>query len=68
LSWAVFAVDKWFALSFGRPTHINTNDWLLTQLEASDIEDEFETFCPDTSMCLQFSHLTGSLDRVLADL
>lgn len=68
LSWAVFAFDKWFALSLGRPSHINSNDWLIIQLKASDIEDEYEAFSPDTSLCLQLSHLTLILDRVLVDL
>lgn len=68
LSWAVFAFDKWFALSLGRPSHINSNDWLLIRLEASDIEDEYESFNPDTSLSLQLSHLTVILDHVLVDL
>jgi len=69
LSWAVFAFDKWFATSLGRPSHINSNDWLVDRLEISDLQLKTTLNIEvETSWCLQLSQLTVILDEVLADL
>jgi hypothetical protein len=67
LSWAVFAVDKWLASSFGRPTHISRNDWMVTELNLSDIEYGDLTDSA-SSYVIEFSKLTTILDDVLTGL
>ncbi|KAB8265723.1 fungal-specific transcription factor domain-containing protein [Aspergillus pseudonomiae] len=67
LSWVVFALDKWFAFSFGRPSHISRNDWLITELHPSDIDSEDRT-CGSHLYTLEFSKLTTILDNVLTNL
>ncbi|OGM42824.1 fungal specific transcription factor domain protein [Aspergillus bombycis] len=67
LSWVVFALDKWFAFSFGRPSHISRSDWLITELHPSDIETEDRT-CGSHSYSLEFSKLTTILDNALTSL
>lgn len=67
LSWVVFALDKWLAFSFGRPSHISRNDWLVTELDASDIESGV----PVSGVhpyAIEFSKLTTILDNVLGSL
>ncbi|KAE8160060.1 fungal-specific transcription factor domain-containing protein [Aspergillus tamarii] len=67
LSWVVFALDKWLAFSFGRPSHISSNDWLVTELDASDIESGV----PVSGVhpyAIEFSKLTTILDNVLGNL
>ncbi|EED16581.1 conserved hypothetical protein [Talaromyces stipitatus ATCC 10500] len=64
LSWLVWAVDKWFAFSLGRPSHISRNDWIVTELNASsDVTDH-----GNESYVTQFSKLTNILDTVLTEL
>ncbi|KAE8330705.1 hypothetical protein BDV39DRAFT_190336 [Aspergillus sergii] len=67
LSWAVFALDKWLAFSFGRPSHISKDNWLITELESSDIElgDPASGAHP---YAIEFSRLTTILDNVLTSL
>lgn len=40
LAWAVFLEDKWFALRYGRPSHINPNDWMVTPLMDEDFPEK----------------------------
>ena len=69
LSWAVFAADKWLALSLGRPSHINASDWLVTELVSEDLEEAASDMRSEaTSICLQFSRLTNLLEKVLTQL
>ncbi|KAF5860098.1 hypothetical protein ETB97_002059 [Aspergillus alliaceus] len=67
LSWVVFAIDKWLAFSFGRPSHISRNDWLITELNSSDIESETSTSGAHL-YAIEFSKLTTILDNVLTSL
>lgn len=43
LAWALYMQDKWTALVHGRPSHIQTADWAVTPLTASDFNEEFTT-------------------------
>lgn len=64
LSWLVWAVDKWFAFSLGRPSHISKNDWLVTDLNPSnDATDP-----SNESYTTHFARLTNVLDTVLTEL
>lgn len=64
LSWLVWAVDKWFAFSLGRPSHISKNDWLVTDLNpSSDVTDP-----SNESYTTHFARLTNILDGVLTEL
>ncbi|KAE8341143.1 hypothetical protein BDV24DRAFT_151339 [Aspergillus arachidicola] len=67
LSWAVFALDKWLAFSFGRPSHISKDNWLITELESSDIEPG-DPACGAHPYAIEFSRLTTILDNVLTSL
>jgi Fungal specific transcription factor domain len=67
LAWLVWAADKWFAFSLGRPSHISKNDWMVIELDieldhpgAADQSSRFYT--------TQFSKLTLILDSVLTAL
>ncbi|KAF3395865.1 hypothetical protein F1880_006618 [Penicillium rolfsii] len=64
LSWLVYTVDKWLAFSLGRPSHITSHDWLVTDINKSDfvLEESIPNFP------FHFAKLTTILDRVLVDL
>lgn len=64
LSWLVYTVDKWLAFSLGRPSHITSHDWLVTNINTSDfvLEEDIPSFP------FHFAKLTTFLDRVLVDL
>ncbi|KAB8272972.1 hypothetical protein BDV30DRAFT_226962 [Aspergillus minisclerotigenes] len=68
LSWAVFALDKWLAFSFGRPSHISKDNWLITELDSSDVEPGDTTSGTAYSYAIEFSRLTTILDKVLTSL
>ncbi|KAF7628392.1 hypothetical protein AFLA_003751 [Aspergillus flavus NRRL3357] len=68
LSWAVFALDKWLAFSFGRPSHISKDNWLITELDSSDVEPGDTTSGTTYSYAIEFSRLTTILDKVLTSL
>lgn len=64
LSWLVWAVDKWFAFSLGRPSHISKKDWLVTDLNpSSDVTER-----NNESYTMHFARLTNILDDVLTEL
>lgn len=63
LSWLVWVVDKWFAFSLGRPSHISRNDWLITDLNPNDA-----TGHSNESYTMHFAELTNILDTVLTEL
>ncbi|KAE8422961.1 fungal-specific transcription factor domain-containing protein [Aspergillus pseudocaelatus] len=67
LSWVVFALDKWLAFSFGRPSHVSRNNWLITELDSSDIESGDPT-SDAHAYTIEFSKLTTILDNVLESL
>lgn len=64
LSWLVWAVDKWFAFSLGRPSHISRNDWLITDLNPSNDATDHSNE-PYTT---HFARLTNILDTILTEL
>ena len=66
LSWAVYTFDKWYALSLGRPSHVTVDDWLVVELTAIDLDGEFDF--NTGSLCIELSHLTRILDKVLTQL
>lgn len=39
LSWALYMQDRWTALAYGRPTHIQEDDWDLPELVDPDFDD-----------------------------
>jgi hypothetical protein len=69
LSWTVFALDTWFALSLGRPTRISKENWMLDRLEDVYLESSGLLTSPDDhSFALQFSKLTGLVNSILQRL
>jgi hypothetical protein len=67
LSWLIFAMDKSFALSFGRPSNLTEDNWSITQIHNRGRELSYFEGLEDT-YCVQFSKLTTTLDRVLRKL
>jgi len=39
LSWALFMQDRWTALAYGRPVHIQADDWAVPELTKVDFSD-----------------------------
>lgn len=67
LSWLIYAVDKWFAFSFGRPPTISEDNWLVTQIHPVSSEAS-STDAIASRYLIQFSGLTKILDTVLRQL
>ena len=67
LSWLIYAFDKWFAFSFGRPSNITRDNWLVTQIHPVTSEDS-SADAIDSRHRIQFSSLTNILDNVLKQL
>ncbi|KAL4861385.1 fungal-specific transcription factor domain-containing protein [Aspergillus spectabilis] len=65
LSWFVYTFDKWLAFSFGRPSHIMKDDWLVTEVTENDLLSEPGD---PSNFTLEFSKLTTVLDRALSTL
>ncbi|KAL3496087.1 fungal-specific transcription factor domain-containing protein [Aspergillus germanicus] len=65
LSWSIYAVDKWLAFSFGRPSHISRDDWLVTELTQPDVTSESRGVYV---FPLELSKLTAILDCTLSSL
>ncbi|GAB7364155.1 hypothetical protein MBLNU230_g4706t1 [Neophaeotheca triangularis] len=43
LAWALFMQDKWSALMYGRPSHINAADWDVPMPTLEDYDDSFSS-------------------------
>ncbi|PLB52165.1 hypothetical protein P170DRAFT_350479 [Aspergillus steynii IBT 23096] len=67
LSWITYTVDKWLASSFGRPSHISKNDWMIIELPSTSIGTK-TTDNSEESYTYQFLKLTTILDKILTDL
>lgn len=67
LSWLIYAMDKWFALSFGRPSNLNEDNWSITQIHNRGQELSIAEAMEDT-YSIQFSKLASILDGVLRKL
>ncbi|KAL5338361.1 fungal-specific transcription factor domain-containing protein [Aspergillus crustosus] len=65
LSWLVYTLDKWLAFSFGRPSHIKKDDWLVTELTNNDVSPEITHH---SRSIVEFSRLTNVLDTALSSL
>ncbi|KAL2819619.1 fungal-specific transcription factor domain-containing protein [Aspergillus cavernicola] len=65
LSWLVYAFDKWFAFSFGRPSHISRDDWLVTEISEHEMVSATGNIL---RFPLEFSRLTSILDETLYKL
>ncbi|KAK2748333.1 Fungal specific transcription factor [Myotisia sp. PD_48] len=39
LAWALYKQDKWCALVYGRPSHIFSSNWTVTELSVDDFEN-----------------------------
>jgi hypothetical protein len=64
LGWLVWVLDKWYAFSLGRPSHISRNNWLVIEsYSAEDVSDSGNEI-----YTTNLSKLTNILDNVLADL
>ncbi len=67
ISWLVFALDTWFAVTLGRPSHICKENWMVDHLDHVDLE------CTSSDpgehcFALEFSKITGIVDSVLGKL
>lgn len=40
LAWAVYVEDKWLSLKNSRPSHINSNNWMIVQLLEEDFPEK----------------------------
>ena len=67
LSFIIYAVDKWMAVSLGRPRQLNDQDWLVTTVETSD---RIGTGMDDDSWddLVYSSSLSAVLDSALSNL
>ncbi|CEL08615.1 hypothetical protein ASPCAL11763 [Aspergillus calidoustus] len=65
LSWSIYALDKWLAFSFGRPSHISREDWLVIELTEFGLTSEGQGVY---TFPLEFSELTTILDSTLSSL
>ncbi|KAL3458159.1 fungal-specific transcription factor domain-containing protein [Aspergillus heterothallicus] len=63
LSWLIYTLDKWFAFSFGRPSHISTENWLVVELTELDLST---AALGESNVPLEFSKLTTILDSTLS--
>lgn len=67
LSWIIFVVEKWFALSFGSPSNLTEDNWSIVQVHVkmgpnSNVEME------ESQQILELSRLTAILSSVLQQL
>lgn len=67
LSFAIFATDRWFAASFGRPPIIDFANWLVSSLRADDELGSGLSSWQWADM-LEFSSLTSILSSTLIRL
>jgi hypothetical protein len=65
LSWSIYTLDKWLAFSFGRPSHISRDDWLVTELTQPDLTSDGQGVY---TFPLELSILTAILDSTLSSL
>ncbi|KAL4883586.1 fungal-specific transcription factor domain-containing protein [Aspergillus karnatakaensis] len=65
LSWLIYTIDKWLAFSFGRPSHIRRDDWLVTEITDSDV---LGGSIAVSKFTIEFSKLTTVLDTALSNL
>ncbi|KAL2809158.1 fungal-specific transcription factor domain-containing protein [Aspergillus granulosus] len=65
LSWLIYILDKWLAFSFGRPTHISLDDWLVVELTDLDLVNGGQGVL---AFPVEFSKLTTILDSTLSSL
>jgi hypothetical protein len=65
LSWSIYALDKWLAFSFGRPSHISRDDWLVTGMTQLDLTSNGQGVY---AFPLELSKLTAILDYTLSSL
>jgi hypothetical protein len=71
VSWALYMQDKWTALAYGRPSHINELNWSVSDLTIADVMEEEEIALgpsqPVSESCfLQLFRLTKILSEVLS--
>lgn len=77
LSWALYMQDRWTALAYGRPVHIQTDDWVVSDLTKADFSDCYVS-SPDAerwsisakgeTQFTMMASLTQILSRVLSSL
>jgi hypothetical protein len=65
LSWSIYALDKWLAFSFGRPSHISREDWLVIGLTQPYLINDGQVVY---AFPLELSRLTTILDSTLSSL
>ncbi|KAJ5624098.1 transcriptional regulator family: Fungal Specific TF [Penicillium lagena] len=67
LSYCIYTVDKWLALSLGRPPLINSESWLVTTIELADqLGSGIDSH--EWSTVMKRSELESLLDRVITQL
>ena len=65
LWWTLFVEEKWRALTYGRPSHINRDDWHVTAPTDMDFELDFETPSqPVVNQLLLMASLTMIVDKI----
>lgn len=65
LWWTLFAEEKWRALTYGRPSHLQLDDWHVTVLTEKDFELDFETPSqPAVHQLVLMSSLTMIVDEI----
>lgn len=67
LSWLIFVMDKWLALSFGCPTNLTEDNWSIVQIHTKAGRSS-NTEAKETPQVMQFSRLTTTLGDTLQGL
>ncbi|OWB65510.1 hypothetical protein B5S30_g836 [[Candida] boidinii] len=67
--WSLYMQEKWFSIQYGRPSHININDWNVSMIEASDFKDDLDTVTKSTIERFQaMCKLTMIIDEISTNL
>ena len=59
LAWALYMQDKWSALMYGRPSHINSSDWAVQQPNESDFDEALPPLPTPTDEAADQETITG---------
>ncbi|PPJ58848.1 hypothetical protein CBER1_09274 [Cercospora berteroae] len=48
LAWALYMQDKWSAVIYGRPSHVNASDWNVPQATEDDFDESIDSSNPSS--------------------
>lgn len=78
LAWALYVQEKWLSFTIDKPSHINEDDWLVSDVTYSDFQDFLQSSSPTIDamidyhtgklLFLQKIELTKILDSILLKL